>query len=135
MQVRIPRAFSLITYSLLPNKARSHLFALICALLLSSCNSKPSELHYEFVFVTMRKFAIEPAIIRAKQGEHLELQVSTKDVQHGFQVEQLGINESIQPGTTVKIPIDTSKKGEFRVNCSIICGPGHDDMQAKIVIE
>jgi cytochrome c oxidase subunit 2 len=63
------------------------------------------------------------------------LVVSTNDVQHGFQVEQLGINEPIHPGRSAEIELDTSKKGEFKVACSIICGPGHDDMQAKIVVE
>ena len=62
------------------------------------------------------------------------LDVATKDVQHGFKVEQLGINEPIQPGRPAEISIDTSKKGDFEVICSIICGPGHDDMRAKIVI-
>lgn len=104
-------------------------------MLVLGCAAKPAEQHYRFVFVTMRKFAIEPAVIRAKQGEHLELSVSTKDVQHGFQVEQLGINEPVQPSKTTKITVDTSKKGEFKVTCSIVCGAGHDDMQAKIVVE
>lgn len=134
MQVRIPRAFSLITYSLLPDKARFHLFALIGALLLSSCTTKSSG-PAQHVRVTMRKFAIEPAVIRVKQSANVVLDVSTQDVQHGFEVPELGINEPIQPGRPAEIPLDTSHKGEFKVQCSIICGPGHDDMQAKIVIE
>jgi len=134
MQVRIPRAFSLITYSLLPDKARFHLFALVCALLLSSCTSKPSG-PSQHVHVTMKKFAIEPAVIRVKQGSNVVLDVSTQDVQHGFQVPELGINEPIQLGRPAEIPLDTSRKGQFSVQCSIICGPGHDDMQAKIVVE
>ena len=134
MQVRIPRAFSLITYSLLPDKARFHLFALIGALLLSSCTSKPSG-PPQHLRVTMKKFAIEPAVIHVKQSAKVVLDVSTQDVQHGFQVPELGINEPIQPGRPAEISLDTSRKGEFKVECSIICGPGHDDMQAKIVVE
>src|SRR5690242_10933556 len=134
MQVRILRAFSLITYSLLPDKVRFRLFALLCALLLSSCTSKPSG-PSQHVRVTMRKFAIEPAVIGVKQGTNVVLDVSTLDVQHGFQVPELGINEPIQPGRPAQIPLDTSRKGEFKVECSIICGPGHDDMQAKIVVD
>lgn len=85
--------------------------------------------------VTMRKFAIDPAVIRVKQGSNVVLDVSTLDVQHGFQVPGLGLNEPIQPGKPAEIPLDTSRRGQFSVACSIICGPGHDDMQAKIVVE
>ena len=134
MQVRIPRAFSLITYSLLSYKARFHPFLLICAVLLTSCTNKPSG-PAQHVRVTMKKFAIQPAVIQVKQGANVVLDVSTLDVQHGFQVPELGINEPIQPGMPAEISLDTSRKGEFKVECSIICGSGHDDMQAKIVVE
>ena len=102
---------------------------------LTACNTKPSTHEFKFQRVTMRKFAIEPDVIRVKQGEDVVLSVSTEDVQHGFEVEDMGINEPVQPGKPVEIHLDTSKKGEFRVACSIICGPGHNDMTGKIVVE
>ena len=134
MQVRIPQEFSLITYSLLPDKPSLHPFLLICAVLLTSCTNKASG-PPEDLRVTMRKFAIDPAVIHVKQGSNVVLDVSTQDVQHGFHVPELGINEPVQPGSPSEIPLDTSRKGEFKAECSIICGPGHDDMQAKIVVE
>ena len=110
------------------------LASLCMALALSSCAKKQAQtaVHLQ---VTMRKFAIEPAVIHVKQGEKVVLEVSSKDVKHGFEVEDLGINEPIQPGKPAEIALDTSKKGEFRVACSIVCGPGHEDMNAKIVVE
>jgi heme/copper-type cytochrome/quinol oxidase subunit 2 len=134
MQVRIPREFSLITYSLLPDKPSLQPFLLICAVLLTACTNKPSG-PVQHVRVTMRRFAIEPAVIHVKQGANVVLDVSTQDVQHGFQMPELGINEPIQPGRPAQIPLDTSRKGQFNVACSIICGPGHDDMQAEVVVE
>jgi cytochrome c oxidase subunit 2 len=83
----------------------------------------------------MRKFGIEPPVIRIKRGSNVVLDVSAQDVQHGFQVPELGINEPIQPGRPAEISLDTSRKGQFGVQCSIICGLGHDDMQAMIVVE
>ena len=74
-------------------------------------------------------------MIELRQGQNVVLDVSTQDVQHGFKIEKLGINEPIQPGKRVQIPIDTSKKGDFEVTCSIVCGAGHDDMRARIVIQ
>jgi cytochrome c oxidase subunit II len=90
----------------------------------------------------MRKFAIEPNVIHVKEGENVVLDVSSGDVQHGFQVEQLGINESVQPGRPIAIALNTARKGQFTIRkgqftmqCSIICGAGHDNMTGKIVVE
>ena len=105
------------------------------ALLLNACNSKLSTHQFKSQRVMMKKFAIEPDVIRVKQGADVVLTVSTEDVQHGFEVEDMGINEPVQPGKPVEIHLDTSKKGEFRVACSIICGPGHNEMTGKIVVE
>ena len=107
---------------------------LCAALVLCSCAKKP-EPTTTHVQVTMRRFAIEPGVIRLKQGQKVVLDVSSKDVKHGFEVEDLGINEPVQPGKPAEIAVDTSKKGEFHVACSIRCGPGHEDMTAKIVVE
>ena len=114
---------------------RLGLLALLCVgLVVCSCAKKEAA-QATHIGVTMRRFAIEPDVIRVKQGENVVLDVSSKDVQHGFGVEQLGIDEPIQPGKPAHIRLDTSKKGEFDVACSIICGPGHNDMTAKIVVE
>ena len=83
----------------------------------------------------MRQFAIEPKVIQVKQAQNVVLDVSTKDVLHGFMVAKLGINEPIQPGKAATIPLDTSRKGEFEVTCSILCGARHDDMHATILVQ
>ena len=116
---------------------RFRILALAClALATGSCAKKPqpaqTTIHLQ---ISMRKFQIDPSMIRVKQGENVVLDVSTKDVEHGFEVEDMGIDEPIQPGKPVQIPLDTSKKGEFRVACSIVCGSGHEDMTATIVVE
>ena len=85
--------------------------------------------------VTMKKYAIEPAEIHVKQGQTVELTVSTADVQHGFYVPDLGIKEPIQKGKPAVITFEAKKAGTFPVQCSIICGPGHDDMHGSIVVE
>lgn len=119
----------------MPRKTIFILPVLALAFVLNACNSKPSTHTFKSQRVTMRKFAIDPDVIRVKQGEDVVLTVSTEDVQHGFEVEDMGINEPVQPGKPVEIHLDTSKKGEFRVACSIICGPGHNEMAGKIVVE
>jgi cytochrome c oxidase subunit 2 len=83
----------------------------------------------------MKKYAVVPEEIRVKQGETIVLEVSTPDVQHGFDVPDLGIKESIQPGKPARFPIKTDRKGRFEVVCGIICGARHDEMRGAIVVE
>jgi heme/copper-type cytochrome/quinol oxidase subunit 2 len=33
------------------------------------------------------------------------------------------------------VSFKADKPGEYKIDCSIICGPGHDRMQSKIVVE
>lgn len=83
----------------------------------------------------MKKYSFDPPVIHVKSGEVIELDVSTADVQHGFEISQLGIKEPVQPGKPAAIFFTAPARGEYGVDCSIICGPHHDDMQAKLVVE
>ena len=85
--------------------------------------------------VTMKKYTIEPNPIRLKQGQPTTLEVSTADVQHGFNVQALNIDEPIQPGKPATVQITPQQKGKFNVECNIVCGPGHDNMQGTILVE
>jgi cytochrome c oxidase subunit 2 len=89
----------------------------------------------QHINVVMRKYSIEPAVIHVKSGQPVSLDVTTADVQHGFDVPDLGIKESVQPGRTTTINFTPKDKGEFAVKCGVICGPHHDDMAAKLVVE
>lgn len=85
--------------------------------------------------VVMKKYSIDPAVIRVRSGETVELLISTADVQHGFDVPKLGIKQPVQPGQTVSVVLHAPPKGEYEVVCGIICGPHHDDMGGKLVVE
>ena len=109
------------------------LTACIASLAASCVRKTPAEATH--IHVTMRQFAIEPNVIQVKQAQNVVLDVSTDDVLHGFMVPKLGINEPIQPGKAAAIPLDTTRKGEFEVTCSILCGAGHNDMRARILVQ
>ena len=114
-----------------PAVKRALLLLLVC-LLLVACGKHQPDVK---INVTMKKYSIEPAEIRVKQGQTVELTVSTQDVQHGFYVPDLGIKEPIQKGKPAVIVFEAKKAGTYPVQCSIICGPGHDDMRGSIVVE
>lgn len=83
----------------------------------------------------MKRYAILPVEIRLKQGETVRFEVMTEDVQHGFSVPDLGINESVNPGRPATFEYTARKRGSFAVECSILCGPRHDDMRARLIVE
>lgn len=103
------------------------------AVLVSGCQKKqPADEH---IRVVMKKYSIDPAEIRVKAGERVELNVNTTDVQHGLDIPALGIKEPVQPGRTTTVYFTAPAKGEYRVACGVICGPHHDDMVGKLVAE
>ena len=102
----------------------------------AGCQSRKAEVVQPVTIkVNMKKYSIEPNPIRLKQGQPTTLEVSTLDVQHGFSVQALNIDEPIQPGKPATIKVTPREKGQFNVECDIVCGPGHDNMQGSIVVE
>lgn len=89
----------------------------------------------QHIAVVMKKYSIEPSVIRLKAGEPVALEVSTSDVQHGFDVPDLGIKEPVQPGRPTTIRFTPKSKGEYKVTCGIICGPHHEEMAAKLIVQ
>ncbi|MEO5936436.1 MAG: cupredoxin domain-containing protein [Terriglobales bacterium] len=87
------------------------------------------------VAVLMKKYTITPPEIRVKQGETIKFEVITEDVQHGFTIAALGINEAVNPGRPAVFTFTAGKKGNFQIDCGIICGSGHDDMRAVLIVE
>lgn len=110
------------------------LYLLTALLALGGCRAEQAP-PSRTVAVAMRKFSIAPAEIRLKQGETVRFQVSTEDVQHGFDIPQLGIREPVNPGRPAVFDFTPKAKGTFKVECGILCGPGHEDMQARIIVE
>jgi cytochrome c oxidase subunit II len=109
------------------------LFLLGLLVLTSGCQKKlPAD---EQIRVVMKKYTIDPPVIRVKAGERIELNVTTADVQHGLDIPALGIKEPVQPGKTATIYFTAPAKGEYKVACGVICGPHHDDMVGKLVVE
>ena len=104
---------------------------LLTLMLTAGCDSTPDLT----IAVVMRKFAIEPAEIRVKKGQRVRLEISTADVQHGFHVPDLNIREPVQPGRPAVVVFTAERRGEYPVMCSILCGKGHDDMKAVIIVE
>jgi cytochrome c oxidase subunit 2 len=108
--------------------------SLVAALaILTGCARQPKQARV--IKVEMKKYAVSPAEIHARQGEAIEVELTTADVQHGFDVPDLGISEPVQPGQTARIALKTDRRGTFEITCGIICGARHEQMRGRIIVE
>jgi cytochrome c oxidase subunit II len=105
--------------------------SLLCAAGCARTQSEPSRR----IPIVAKKYTFEPQVIRLKKDETVVLEVTSTDVQHGFSVPGLGISEPIQKGRVAEIRVTPETRGEFPVECDIICGAGHDEMVGKIIVE
>lgn len=86
------------------------------------------------ITVVMKKWAIIPDRIVVPRGARVEFIVHTADVEHGFNVPALAINEPVQPNKPATIRFLAQTPGTYPMRCSIACGKGHDKMTGSIVI-
>jgi cytochrome c oxidase subunit II len=116
-------------------KMTFYFFFTFLGLLLVVAGCQKNQAPARHVTVVMKKYSIEPSVIHVKAGEPVALEVSTADVQHGFDVPDLGIKEPVQPGHPATINFTPKAKGEYKITCGIICGPHHEEMTAKLVVD
>ena len=84
--------------------------------------------------LTARKFEFEPRVITVRKGKPVRLLITAVDVEHGFEIEDLGINKRLKPGAVTVVEFTPTKTGKFRFACSVMCGSGHDEMTGELVV-
>jgi cytochrome c oxidase subunit 2 len=60
--------------------------------------------------------------------------VTSKDVQHGFQIDGTNVNMQIVPGQVSKLSHTFTVPGEYRFVCHEYCGAGHAAMYGKVIV-
>jgi len=84
--------------------------------------------------VTARRFEFSPKTIRMRRGERVTLAVTSEDMDHGFAIKELGIDQAIEARQTRMIELTPGKEGRFQFSCSVSCGDGHPDMAGELVV-
>jgi len=86
------------------------------------------------VQVLAQKFDFTPDEIKVKKGVPVDLELTTLDRLHGFDVPSLGLRAEIVPGNTTHVRFTPDKTGRFLFHCDVFCGEGHEDMDAAIIV-
>ena len=105
----------------------------VCAPATLQAQSQTPSLPVE-IKITARRFEFEPKTITVQKGKPVRLLITSIDVQHGFKLEEFGINQQIKPNSTTVVEFTPDRTGRFRFACSVVCGEGHDDMTGELIV-
>jgi cytochrome c oxidase subunit 2 len=84
--------------------------------------------------VVAKKFDFTPNTIHLKQGETVELELTTEDVVMGFNLPYLKVRADIIPGRVSRLRMTPDKAGKLDFFCDIFCGSGHEEMTGTIIV-
>lgn len=88
---------------------------------------------YEAVVVA-QLFSFTPGEIQVPAGSKVTFIVTSRDVIHGFKVENTPINMMVVPGQISRLTTTFNTPGEYYLYCHEYCGGGHHLMAGKIVV-
>ncbi|KYD32401.1 cytochrome c oxidase subunit II [Parageobacillus toebii] len=84
--------------------------------------------------IVVHAFAFTPNQIEIPKGAKVTINVTTKDVIHGFQVPGTNINMMVEPGYINTLTHTFNKPGEYTILCNEYCGAGHHMMTGRIKV-
>lgn len=111
--------------------------ALLSVFLVSLWLTAGREVPVQNVEVRAQRFKFTPSRIRVAEGTRLEIELSSRDVMHGFEIPSLDMETTIpsRGRGSVTVVFQASEKGTFPFRCSRKCGAGHASMRGMIVVE
>jgi cytochrome c oxidase subunit II len=105
----------------------------ICAGLAATAPAQTPESPVE-IKITAKQFAFEPKTISVKKGKPVRLLITSTDVEHGFALEDLGINQKIKANATTTVEFTPTRVGRFPFSCSVYCGADHEEMSGELIV-
>lgn len=86
-------------------------------------------------YILAQVWAFKPNEIRVPVGSTVTFYVTSKDVQHGFKLQDTNVNMQIVPGFVSKLTVTFDKAGTFNYICSEYCGSAHQIMFGSVIVE
>lgn len=66
-----------------------------------------------------------PAVVRARVGERVTIELVAMDVVHGLYVDGYAVSTTAEPGRPGRLSFVAHRAGAFRLRCSVTCGSLH----------
>ena len=86
------------------------------------------------VFVVAQMWSFEPSEIYLPVGAEVDFYLSSKDVVHGFNIAEKGVNMMAVYGGINKITTKFDEPGVFPIVCHEYCGSGHQHMMGEVIV-
>lgn len=87
--------------------------------------------------ISVQEWSFTPAVIKVNPGDKVQFVLTSKDVWHGFAINELDVNLTIPSEKTVTkdvvIPADIAD-GVYTMYCSVFCGLGHPYLKGQVII-
>ncbi len=64
----------------------------------------------------------------------VKLTLTSRDVIHDFALPKFRVREDMVPGRGTYLWFNAKKPGNYRAYCAELCGPGHSQMLAKVIV-
>lgn len=108
---------------------------LTVALLLTQ--AAPAKKPDRVVTINAERFTFNPARITVRQGDLVEIVLTSDDTDHGFRLPSAGIEVAIPPSGRgeARVRFLALEKGKFVFECSRPCGAGHNLMRGTLVVK
>ena len=91
--------------------------------------------HTYQVFSVAQMWMFQPAEIKIPAGSDVDFYLTSKDVVHGFNIEQKNVNMMAVYGAINKTTVKFKKPGVYDIVCHEYCGIGHQNMRAQVIVE
>lgn len=86
-------------------------------------------------YILAQTWTFLPNQITVPVGSTVTFYVTSKDVQHGFNLQQTNINMMVLPGEVSTLTMTFDKPGEYHWVCNEYCGVGHQTMFGTLTVE
>lgn len=96
---------------------------------------QPASSEGKTIEILCQKSFYTPDRIVLKKGEPVKLVLRSKDVTHGFAVDEWGIALEVPPGPPVTVTIRPKTSGEFTFYCVVRCGKNHLQMRGTFIVQ
>ena len=86
------------------------------------------------VFAVAQMWQFQPAEIYIPVGSVVDFFLTSKDVVHGFNIAEKNANMMAVYGNINKTTVKFEKPGVYNITCHEYCGIGHQNMQARVIV-